>query len=135
MIVEGRSTWVDTLVLEGASPDQPLVIVTPYARHGIQRLRAARNLLEATFNCRRPVMRQPTRQQSRRYRHMLQAVDARQAGASYRQIAESIFGKGRVASDPWKSSALRDATLALVRDGMKLVNGGYRDLLQRFPER
>jgi hypothetical protein len=37
----------------------------------------------------------------------------------------------RVASDSWKTSALRDATIRLVRDGLAMVDGGYRDLLRR----
>ena len=61
---------------------------------------------------------------------MLQAVDGRTAGATYREIAEVMYGRGRVASDPWKSSALRDATIRLVRDGNRMIDGGYRQLLR-----
>ncbi|HDZ74493.1 MAG TPA: DUF2285 domain-containing protein [Aurantimonas coralicida] len=42
-----------------------------------------------------------------------------------------IFGADRVASDPWKTSALRDATIRLVRDGRGMIDGGYRQLLHR----
>ena len=41
-----------------------------------------------------------------------------------------MYGRGRVASDPWKSSALRDATIRLVRDGNRMIDGGYRQLLR-----
>jgi len=61
---------------------------------------------------------------------MLQAVDGRAAGASYREIAEAIYGAPRVASDPWKTSALRDATIDLVKDGLSLIAGDYRRLLR-----
>lgn len=62
---------------------------------------------------------------------MLQAVDGRSEGASYREIADAVFGEARVASDPWKTSAIRDATIDLVKDGLALVAGGYRQLLRR----
>ena len=41
-----------------------------------------------------------------------------------------IFGVDRVASEPWKTSALRDATTALVREGLAMIAGGYRTLLR-----
>ncbi len=41
-----------------------------------------------------------TRQQRGRLRLMLQACDGRNRGASYRAIAEAIFGTERVAADP-----------------------------------
>lgn len=72
-----------------------------------------------------------TAQQRRRLRRMLQAVDGRSEGASYRQIAEAIFGQSRIAETPWKTSALRDATIDLVKDGLALTAGGYLSLLKR----
>lgn len=39
-------------------------------------------------------------------------------------------GAHRLADLPWKSSALRDTTLRLARDGEALVAGGYRRLLR-----
>ena len=62
---------------------------------------------------------------------MLQAVDGHHEGASYREIAERIFGAERVANAPWKTSAIRDATIDLVKDGVALIAGGYRALLRR----
>jgi hypothetical protein len=62
---------------------------------------------------------------------MLQAVDGHTDGATYREIARAIFGSARVADTPWKTSALRDATIDLVKDGLSLVAGGYRALLRR----
>lgn len=70
-----------------------------------------------------------TAQRRRRLCRMLQAVDGHLTGATYREIANTIFGASRVAEDPWKTSALRDATIALVKDGRGLINGGYRNLL------
>lgn len=62
---------------------------------------------------------------------MLQAVDGHTEGATYREIAEAIFGAARVDETPWKTSALRDATIDLVKDGLALIAGGYRTLLRR----
>lgn len=62
---------------------------------------------------------------------MLQAVDGRLAGATYPEIAEAVFGAERVSAIAWKSMALRDTTMRRVRDGLKLVRGGYRTLLYR----
>ena len=61
---------------------------------------------------------------------MLRAVDGRMNDADYREIAEAIFGVERVAAEPWKTSALRDAVLDLVKDGFAMIDGGYRKLLR-----
>lgn len=70
-----------------------------------------------------------TGQRRQRLKAMLRAHDGRSCGAVHRQIAGALWGDGRVASEPWKSSALRDATLRLVRDGGAMVHGGYLALL------
>ena len=59
----------------------------------------------------------------------LRAVDGRQAGASYRAIADALFDAERVAAEPWKTSPLRDTVIRLARSGFLLVRGGYRRLL------
>ncbi|CAM3245159.1 Uncharacterized conserved protein [Paracoccus aminovorans] len=71
-----------------------------------------------------------TAQQRRRLKNMLRAVDGRLNDAEYREIAEVIFGVERVSADPWKTSALRDVVLDLVKDGFAMINGGYRKLLR-----
>ena len=70
-----------------------------------------------------------TAQRRRRMKAMLRAVDGRASGAAYREIAGALYGVGRVAAEPWKTSSLRDATLRLVRDGGAMVCGGYVGLL------
>lgn len=59
----------------------------------------------------------------------LRALDARAAGASYRALAEALFGPQRVCATAWKTSSVRDATIRLVRSGMSLAAGNYRRLL------
>ncbi len=60
----------------------------------------------------------------------LRALDARQARASYRQIAEGLFGPLPLRGDAdWNSHDLRDRTIRLARLGQELMRGGYRRLL------
>ncbi len=56
-------------------------------------------------------------------------VKVRLAGASYRAIAEALFGSGRLTSEPWKTSSLRDTVIRLARTGLAMTRGGYRNLL------
>lgn len=77
-----------------------------------------------------PQDRRLTRLRRRNLRQMLQAVDGRLAGATYPQIAEALFGTGRIRAVSWKSLSLRDTTMRRVGDGFRLVNGGYRRLLR-----
>jgi hypothetical protein len=67
----------------------------------------------------------------RRAFSLLRALDGHLDGASYHQIAERLFGKVRIAADPWKTSSLRDATIRLVRGGVTLMRGGYRKFLKK----
>ena len=61
---------------------------------------------------------------------MIQALDGRINAATYREIANAIYGASRVADLPWKTSPLRDSAIALVRDSIEMVGGGYRQLLR-----
>jgi hypothetical protein len=55
-------------------------------------------------------------------------------GATYRAIAEALFGPVRVSAESWKTASVRDNAIRLVRNGTKLMTGGYRDLLRgRLP--
>ena len=71
-----------------------------------------------------------TGQQRRRLRLMLQACDGRARSASYRAIAEVLFGAERVRADPWKTSSLRDRVIGLVEGGTGLIAGGYLRLFR-----
>jgi hypothetical protein len=76
-----------------------------------------------------------TKQRKRRLRDVLRAVDAREDKASYRVIAEALFPQHRIDAASWAGNALRETTIRLVRDGLKLVDGGYRALLRRHRKR
>jgi hypothetical protein len=72
-----------------------------------------------------------TRQRRQRLTLALRALDGRLAGESYRVIGQGLFGRTRIPAGPgWKTHDLRDRTIRLVRAGLALMRGGYRDLLQ-----
>ena len=71
-----------------------------------------------------------TRQRRDRLMLMIRALDGHLANASYRQIAEVLFGADRIEREVWKTSSLRDRTIRLVKDGVVLMRAGYRKLLR-----
>jgi hypothetical protein len=122
---------VPFVLIDDAAPDQALAAVIPLDTDAPDRLDAVSRLLRALTTPPPPADLRVTPQRRRRLRHMLRAFDGRASRATYREIAEVMFGASRVASDAWKTSPLRDATIRLARDGLAMVNGGYRDLLRR----
>jgi hypothetical protein len=71
-----------------------------------------------------------------RERHILilRALDARLSGASYRTIAEGLLGfRGKTKND-WEEDSRKNQVRRLVADGLRLMRGGYRNLL-RYPLR
>ncbi len=64
--------------------------------------------------------------------HTLQALDAVLAGASFRQVAEGLFGADAVA-DWHADGGLRSKVRRLVQRGDALMRGGYRRLAQLPP--
>jgi Uncharacterized conserved protein (DUF2285) len=59
----------------------------------------------------------------------LRALDGRLEKASYRDIAEVLFGTDRMPERGWKTHDLRDRTIRLARLGHAIMQGGYRRLL------
>lgn len=59
----------------------------------------------------------------------LRALDGRLGEASYRDIAEALFGSSRMPDRGWKTHDIRDRTVRLARLGFSLMQGGYRRLL------
>lgn len=72
-----------------------------------------------------------TAQRRQRMRTMLRAVDGRDDGATYRAIGEALFPEHQIDAKSWVGNPARETTIRLVRDGAKLVEGGYRSLLRR----
>lgn len=129
MLLSVGNQTIRLVRLAGVSADAPLAALVPLDPEGHDRIEGIDRLLRALLGRPFPDDGRLTPQQKRRQRHMLQATDGRMNGATYREIASVIFSVDRVASEPWKTSALRDATMALVKDGMAMIAGGYRTLL------
>jgi hypothetical protein len=66
----------------------------------------------------------------RRLALMLRALDGHLARASYREIADALFGSEPVARYAWKTSSIRGQTIRLVKDAVRTMKGGYRRLLR-----
>ncbi|MCA1530896.1 DUF2285 domain-containing protein [Bradyrhizobium yuanmingense] len=77
-----------------------------------------------------PAFHQLSKQRRERLRAAIRALDAHAAGASYRIIAEALFGKRRIPDRAWKTHDLRNRTIRLVQGGVALMRGGYRKLLR-----
>jgi hypothetical protein len=130
MLLAAGNQTIRLVRLAGVPAGTPLAALVPLDIDGFDRIEAIDRLLRGLLGRTVPDGRRLTQQQKRRHRFMLQATDGRIDGATYRDIAGVIFGVDRVASEPWKTSALRDATSALVKDGLAMIAGGYRALLR-----
>lgn len=64
-------------------------------------------------------------------RQTLQVLDGRMEGATYQAIAQAVCNTKPVGATAWKTMPERDAVMRRCREGMKLVEGGYRRLLSR----
>ena len=73
---------------------------------------------------------QITRRHRQRLTLMIRALDAHLADASYREIAAALYGAEAVARYAWKTSSIRGQTIRLVQDAVRMMRGGYRELLR-----
>lgn len=121
---------IHLILQNGLASDQPISAHIPLDALGLDRIEALTRLWRSLHGHKVPPNTRMTAQQRRRLKNMLRAVDGRVNDADYREIAEVIFGIERVAAEPWKTSALRDAVLDLVKDGFAMIDGGYRKLLR-----
>ncbi|WP_229002090.1 DUF2285 domain-containing protein [Rhizobium sp. AB2/73] len=111
--------------------DSPLSAVVPLDDLTPDRLTALTRFWAAVTGRRVPPDPRVTPQRRERARQMLRAVDARHAGAIYRVVAEHLFPQHKIDPASWVGDPIREMTIRLARDGMKLVRGGYRTLLRR----
>jgi hypothetical protein len=113
--------------------DQPLVFALPLDDDLPIRVPAALRLWARIVRLRGNPGTSPltlTRQRHDRLMLMLRALDGHLTDASYREIAQVLFGARRLEHEPWKTSSLRDMTIRLVRGGRALMQAGYRKLLR-----
>ncbi|WP_299959347.1 DUF2285 domain-containing protein [uncultured Roseobacter sp.] len=113
------------------SSDRPRAVVIPFAPDWSIRMLAAERLRAVWRGQTPPTLF--TAQRRRRIGQALRTTDARQSGARLRDIAIAYFGAGRVAGEPWKTSALKAQVARLTAFGRTLVGDGYRQLLRGNP--
>ena len=129
-----RSTDGDELRLLVSDPsDRPLAVVLPLGDDLPTRAAAALRLwahLVGQGGAAEPELQSLTRQRRDRLLLIVRALDGHLDRASYREIAEALFGTDRIEREAWKTSSLRDRTIRLVRNGVALMRAGYRKLLR-----
>nr|WP_181178459.1 DUF2285 domain-containing protein [Mesorhizobium sp. B4-1-3] len=118
------------LFLPGSDAHDQLAALIPLDAQTLGRIEALTRFWRSWQGRAVPPDTRMTLQQRRRFRLMMQAADGRSNGASYRDIAIALYGLGRVAADPWKTSALRDAVIGLVEGATSLIGGGYLQILR-----
>jgi hypothetical protein len=119
------------LLSAGIEPDTPVASVIPLDGNFTARADAALRLWRLLTGQRYRPPDPLTRLQRLQLVLALRALDGHLAGATYREIAEVLFGASRVPTGaPWKTHDLRGRTIRLVRTGLKLMRGGYLDLMR-----
>lgn len=104
--------------------------IVPLDLEGFDRLEAIHRLLAALHGRAIPPDTRLTRQQRKRLRRMLRAVDGYRDGATQQDIAQIIFHLDRLSRDEWQASWARQAIKSLLRDARAMIAGGYRKLLR-----
>lgn len=127
-------TWArldDGTVLVGAVDGRdrtPFGILLPLDDDWPIRLAAADGLRRALIDLTAdPPLSRPRRD---RLKRALRCVDARRAGASYREVAAVYFGARRVSAEPWKTSSLKAQIVRLAAYGQSMIERGYWELLR-----
>lgn len=139
--VEGRHVVVadvdgdHSLWLRDPTPGQPLAAIIPLNKDFMTRVTSLLRFHRRLFG--KAPGPQPRGWPLSTYRQarlamMLQALDLRLSGASYRQIAAALGRKddAQLPATEWKTSAGRSFTIRLVRDATALMNGDYGKLLR-----
>lgn len=122
-----RQLWT----LDDAPPTAPLAAVIPFDAHLPQRIEATLQLWQRLTGSVPPPVSPLTAQQRRRLTLMLRALDGWQAHASYREIAAVLLDPlvRSQSRREWLTSPHRAQIIRLVRDAVRRMRGGYRDLL------
>ncbi len=128
--LEVNGLSVTLLFLPDVDLDRPMAVQIPLDHDALDRIGALTGLWMALRGRAVPQDGRLTPQQWRRMKLMLQVVDGREAGASYRDLAIAIFGQERIAGEAWRTSALRDMVIDLAADGAAMIEGGYRNILR-----
>ncbi|MBA8909901.1 MULTISPECIES: DUF2285 domain-containing protein [Aminobacter] len=120
-------------LLYGTDCARPLAAIVPLDAKAPERLSSLERYLRSAKGSSVPDKRL-TSSQRVRLGHMLRALDGRIEGASHFDIAHALFGPRFIFAEDWQDSPFRYTTLRLIRDGYRMIEGGYRQLL-RFRRR
>ncbi|WP_082496635.1 MULTISPECIES: DUF2285 domain-containing protein [unclassified Aminobacter] len=120
-------------LLYGTDSARPLAAIVPLDAKAPERLSSLDRFLRSSKGSGVPDKRLTSSQRTR-LGHMLRALDGRIEGASHFEIAHALFGPRFIVAEEWQDSPFRYTTLRLVRDGHRMIAGGYRQLL-RFRRR
>ncbi|MBT1155895.1 DUF2285 domain-containing protein [Aminobacter anthyllidis] len=120
-------------LLYGTDSARPLAAIVPLDAKAPERLSSLDRFLRSSKGSGVPDKRLTSSQRTR-LGHMLRALDGRIEGASHFEIAHALFGPRFIVAEEWQDSPFRYTTLRLVRDGHRMIDGGYRQLL-RFRRR
>ena len=126
-----RSSPVGTqLALLGEpKPRKPLAAIIPLDDMAHDRLQAIERFIRSIHRQHVPDARL-TAAQRRRLGLMLRCLDGREQQASHFEVATALFGRRLVSAADWQDSPFRYQTHRLVRDGLKMVERDYRQLLR-----
>ena len=134
-VIVGDAAGEHRLWLRDPTPGRPLAAVIPLDKDFVTRiaslLRFQRRLLGRAAG---PLPRgwPLTAYRLARLELMLRALDLREGGATYREIAIALGRDeaARLSASDWKMSSARSFVVRLVRDGIAMMNGDYRKLLR-----
>ncbi len=128
MPMPNRQLWL----IADMHPASPIAAVIPFDGYGPQRLEAALQLWQQLSGFTSPPVAPLTEQQRRRLILMLRALDGWLERASYRELAAALLDPAvrRQSRPDWLTSAARAQIIRLVRDAVRRMKGGYRDLLR-----
>jgi hypothetical protein len=102
--------------------------IIPLDRFADRRLETVSHLLHAVARQGSIKPSSPS-QKTIRLQKALLALDALEAKASHREIAEVLYGPRRVSEELWKTSSLRQGVIRLCRLGEEMMQDGYMRLL------
>jgi hypothetical protein len=116
-------------LLGDAKPSEPLAAIIPLDDMAHDRLQAIERFIRLIHRQHLPDARL-TAAQRRRLGHMLRCLDGWEEHASHFEVATALFGRRLVSAADGHDSAFRYQTYRLSRDGVKMVDRGYRQLLR-----
>ncbi|TGQ77343.1 MULTISPECIES: DUF2285 domain-containing protein [unclassified Mesorhizobium] len=127
--VRSTSGATQLALLGDAQAGEPLAAIIPLDDMAHERLQAIERFIRSIHRQHLPDARL-TGAQRRRLGLMLRCLDGREEQASHFDVATALFGRRLVSVADWHDSAFRYQTQRLVRDGLKMVERGYRQLLR-----